>query len=89
MQDTPINRKALIRLMEELIQINSVNPSLSDSGAGEADIARHIGAYLDNLGLEVHYQELQKNRSSPQPGFWFNRSLISAIHNENGCSKIS
>ena len=51
MPDTRINQTALLQLLENLIQINSVNPSLSDRGAGEADIARYIGAYLDKLGL--------------------------------------
>ena len=62
MSETRINYEALLQLLRELIQINSVNPSLSDRGAGEEDIARHIGRYLDKLGLEVHFQELQKNR---------------------------
>jgi acetylornithine deacetylase len=62
MSETRINYEALLQLLQELIQINSVNPSLSDRGAGEEDIARHIGRYLDKLGLEVHFQELQKNR---------------------------
>jgi acetylornithine deacetylase len=62
MPETRINHEALLQLLQELIQINSVNPSLSDRGAGEEDIARHIGRYLDKLGLEVHFQELQKNR---------------------------
>ncbi len=56
------NRKALINLMQELIQINSVNPLLSSNGVGEADISRYIGGYLKKLGLTVRYQEIQKNR---------------------------
>ena len=62
MPETRVNREALLHLLQELVQINSVNPSLSDRGAGEADIARHIGGYLSKLGLAVHFQELQKNR---------------------------
>ena len=62
MSEPQIDPKALIQLLENLVQINSVNPSLSDRGAGEADIAREIGDYLDRLGLEVRYQELGKNR---------------------------
>ena len=62
MPETRVNREALLHFLQELIQINSVNPSLSDSGAGEADIARHIGGHLNKLGLAVHFQELQKNR---------------------------
>ena len=62
MSETQINQGALHQLLQNLIQINSVNPSLSDRGAGEADIARYIGGYLKKLGLEVHFQELEKNR---------------------------
>lgn len=62
MSETKINQGALHQLLQRLIQINSVNPSLSDRGAGEADIARYIGGYLKMLGLEVHFQELGKNR---------------------------
>ncbi|MDJ0985411.1 MAG: ArgE/DapE family deacylase [Desulfobacterales bacterium] len=57
-----INHQAVIRLTQELIKINSVNPSLSAKGVGEADIARYIGGYLENLGLTVGYQRIQKDR---------------------------
>lgn len=46
-----INRKALVSLMQALIKIDSVNPSLSAQGVGEADISRYIGDYLKKLGL--------------------------------------
>ncbi|MGD8343427.1 MAG: hypothetical protein PVI38_06465 [Desulfobacterales bacterium] len=46
-----ISRKALVSLMQALIKINSVNPSLADEGVGEADICRYIGDYLKRLGL--------------------------------------
>ena len=57
-----INRKALINLMQALVQINSVNPLLSAEGVGETEICRYIGEYLKKLGLDVHYQKIQKNR---------------------------
>ena len=41
-----INRKALVSLMQELIKINSTNPSLTAEGVGEAEICRYIGEYL-------------------------------------------
>jgi acetylornithine deacetylase len=62
MPETRINHKALVSLLQELIQINSVNPSLTSQGPGEADISRYIGDYLEQLGLAVRYQEIQKNR---------------------------
>jgi acetylornithine deacetylase len=57
-----INHHALIRLLQQLIQINSVNPTLSEKGVGEADIARYIGDYLKKLGLAVYFQEIDHKR---------------------------
>lgn len=57
-----INRKALVSLIQTLVKINSANPSLSADGVGEADISGYIGDYLKNLGLSVHFQNIQKNR---------------------------
>ncbi len=57
-----INRKALVSLMQELIKINSTNPSLTAEGVGEAEICRYIGDYLKKLGLTVRYQTIQKDR---------------------------
>ena len=57
-----INRRALIRLTQALIKINSVNPSLTTGGVGETDIAGYIGNYLENLGLTVRYQDIRKDR---------------------------
>jgi hypothetical protein len=39
----PINRKALIKLMQALVGINSVNPLIAFNGVGEADICRANG----------------------------------------------
>jgi len=62
MTEIQIKREALLSLLQDLIQIESVNPSLASKGSGEAAIARYIGDYLSNLGLEVHFQEIEKNR---------------------------
>ncbi len=62
MIDTKINNKKLLTLIEDLIRIESVNPSLSDKGGGESEIAQYIGEYLKKMGLDVHYQEVEKNR---------------------------
>ena len=62
MTEIQINRESLLSLLQKLIQIDSVNPSLSSKGTGEASIARYIGAYLNKLGLEVRFQEIEKNR---------------------------
>ena len=62
MAEIHINPEGLLTLLQKLIQIDSVNPSLSSKGTGEAMIARYIGAYLNKLGLEVRFQEIEKNR---------------------------
>ena len=62
MTEIQINRESLLTILQKLIQIDSVNPSLSGQGTGEALIARYIGAYLNKLGLAVRFQEIEKNR---------------------------
>jgi acetylornithine deacetylase len=62
MAEIQINREGLLTLLQKLVQIDSVNPSLSSKGPGEALIARYIGAYLNKLGLEVCFQKIEKNR---------------------------
>jgi len=62
MIDIKINNENLLTLLEDLIRIKSVNQSLSDEGDGEIKIARYIGEYLKKLGLDIHYQEVEKNR---------------------------
>jgi acetylornithine deacetylase len=62
MAEIQIKRETLLNLLQDLIQIESVNPSLASKGTGEAAIARYISDYLNNLGLEVRFQEIEKNR---------------------------
>lgn len=62
MTEIQIKREALLNLLRDLIQIESVNPSLAGKGSGEAAIARYIGNYLSSLGLAVRFQEIEKNR---------------------------
>jgi acetylornithine deacetylase len=52
----------LHELLADLVGIDSVNPSLVPGGAGEAAIARFVGAWLQAEGLEVHYQEAAPGR---------------------------
>jgi acetylornithine deacetylase len=51
-----------IRLMHDLVAIDSVNPSLVPGAAGEAAVARRIGQELEALGLDVTYQEVATGR---------------------------
>lgn len=62
MNGITIDQTELLSLLQELISINSVNPSLVDKGHGEDEIARFIGNYMEKMGLEVVYQEIEKNR---------------------------
>ena len=62
MAEIEIKKENLLNLLQELIRINSVNPSLSPTGAGEHKIALFLKQYLANLGLEVHLQEVKENR---------------------------
>jgi acetylornithine deacetylase/succinyl-diaminopimelate desuccinylase-like protein len=47
----------LARLTAELVAIDSVNPSLVAGGAGEAEIARFVAAWLERAGLEIEVLE--------------------------------
>jgi acetylornithine deacetylase len=51
-----------IQLLETLVAIDSVNPSLVEGAAGEARIAATIADHLRALGLEVHLQEAAPGR---------------------------
>jgi acetylornithine deacetylase len=53
-----------LELLQGLIRINSINPSLSPTGVGEAEIARYTAARLTALGLDVHTHEPQPGRVS-------------------------
>lgn len=62
MAEIHIKNENLLSLLQELILINSVNPSLSPTGAGERKIALYLRKYLTKLGLEVHLQDIKDNR---------------------------
>src|SRR6187402_155926 len=46
-----------IRLLRDLVAIDSVNPSLVPGAAGEAAIAGAIAAHLRGIGLDVEVQD--------------------------------
>lgn len=62
MKQVNIDHAELLTNLQKLIAINSVNPSLVTAGKGEGEIARYIGEYLRDLGLEVRYQEIAPGR---------------------------
>jgi acetylornithine deacetylase len=51
-----------IRLLRELVAIDSVNPSLVPGAAGEARIADAVAAHMRALGLDVAEQEVAPGR---------------------------
>src|SRR6476619_7222917 len=51
-----------IRLLRDLVAIDSVNPSLVPGAAGEAQIAGAVAAHLRRLGLDVELQEAAPGR---------------------------
>jgi acetylornithine deacetylase len=54
----------VIALLEQLVSIDSVNPSLVPGGAGETEIARFIQAWLQTRGFETHWLENSQGRPS-------------------------
>ncbi len=54
-----VNKKRLIKLTQELIQINSENPP-----GDEFKIATFVKNYLDKIGLETKIYEFKKKRSN-------------------------
>ena len=51
-----------IALLRDLVAIDSVNPSLVTSGAGEREIAAFIGDWLRRQGFDVHVDEIAPGR---------------------------
>ena len=51
-------------LLEQLIAIDSVNPTLVPGGAGEAEIGRFVAGWLERNGVEAAYEELAPSRAN-------------------------
>ena len=51
-----------ISLLKELIPIDSVNPSLVPSGAGEKEIADYVANKMRSIGMDVEVTEVVPNR---------------------------
>ena len=51
-------------LLEQLVSIDSVNPTLVPGGAGEAEIGRFVAAWLEEHGVETDYHELAPQRAN-------------------------
>ena len=61
---TATTTAAVRELVEELVRIDSVNPTLVPGGAGEAEIARFVAAWLDGRGVDAKYHELADGRAN-------------------------
>lgn len=57
-----IQPERLVDLLQRLVRIDSVNPSLVPGGKGEQEIARFIARLLSEAGLEVTLQEAAHGR---------------------------
>ena len=51
-----------ISLLQQLVAIDSVNPSLVPGAAGEAAIADAIATHMRSIGLDVHVQDAAPGR---------------------------
>ncbi|MEM7131866.1 MAG: ArgE/DapE family deacylase [Chloroflexota bacterium] len=78
-----IDRNYTTELLSRLVQINSTNPSLSPTGAGEGEIAGYVAQVLNELGLQVETHEPEPGRPSVVaiwPGAGSGRSLMLNAH---------
>ena len=59
-----IDRNYLTETLTNLVHINSINPSLTTGGAGEAEVAAYVAQVLTDLGLTVTSHEPEPGRVS-------------------------
>lgn len=57
-----INKDYITDTLQKLVQLNSVNPALEEGGGGEEEIGRFIFRELQNLGVDVELDEIEKGR---------------------------
>ncbi|HSG15742.1 MAG TPA: ArgE/DapE family deacylase [Anaerolineae bacterium] len=74
-----IDQQYIDQTLADLVRINSVNPSLSPAGQGEAQIGAYVANALTMLGLDVKTYELAPDRVNVVgilPGTGGGRSLL-------------
>ena len=59
-----IDRDFLTTTLQKLVQIDSSNPSLSPSGAGEFEIANYAASVMEALGLETSVDMVDEGRAN-------------------------
>lgn len=62
MRMTDIDRDGFVRLLKDLISIDSVNPCLSPAHRGEAEIGRYVADRLSRDGVAVRFQDVVGDR---------------------------
>ena len=62
MKKLKIDHDYLIKMLVDLVQIDSTNPSLSPDGAGEAEIGVYVADTLNDLGLAVTTYDIEPGR---------------------------
>jgi acetylornithine deacetylase len=78
-----IDRDHLIKTLTDLVQINSINPSLSPDGPGEGEMASYVAGYLDDINLNPVKYEIEPGRFNVVgrlPGRGEGRSLMLNAH---------
>jgi acetylornithine deacetylase len=60
--DYRIDRNYIIQTLKDLVRINSINPSISANGKGEAEIGTYVADALSTLGLTVSTQKIDTDR---------------------------
>jgi acetylornithine deacetylase/succinyl-diaminopimelate desuccinylase-like protein len=60
---------SVVDLCRALVQIPSENPSASSESRGEETIAHFVGAFLENIGAKVEYEEIAPSRLNVY-GLW-------------------
>ncbi len=69
--------------MQDLVRINSVNPSLADGAPGEAEISQYVERAFEDLGMDVSRLETVSGRPSIVgllPGMGGSQSLMLNAH---------
>ena len=57
-----MSKDLVIRILTDLVSIESVNPSLVKGGAGEEKIARYVADFLRRAGVECRLDEVEAGR---------------------------
>ncbi len=62
MMNIKLDSDYLVKTLQQLVQINSVNPDLTEGAPGEVEIGRFIASLLSDLKLDAEIETLAANR---------------------------